>query len=156
MVRNAALVTALIVSGYAAPVGATGVEMGTSNQRPEVATVCEINKEATGKRRARKVSITTSIGYDFEYGYQLWDHGCEPGPRVENLLPINFPRGTSRLIPPSEFPELAKLHSDIFLRAAFEGKKAVYCRCVGEITYPDGIATFLLHGAEVYLEHPSR
>lgn len=157
MTRDASFFVALILSGCAAPVSATELEIGASDPRPEVATVCALNREeVSGKGRARTVSITTSIGYDFEYGYQLWDSGCDAGPRVDDMLPIDFRPGTSKLIPPAEFPELAKLHSDTFLRTAFEGKKDVYCRCVGEITYPNGVATFLLDSAEVYLQRLSR
>jgi len=146
-------VAALLVAGCATQAGTTGTAANAPYQAPDVATVCQLNKdEASGNGRARMVSIIAPVSYNFEYGYQLWDIGCEPGPRVDNLLPINFPPGTSRHIPPDEFPELNKLHSDAFLRASFEAKKGIYCRCIGEISYPDGIATFVLHRAEVYLE----
>jgi hypothetical protein len=153
LTRNAAISSALFIAGCTAQVGTTATEANASLQVPEVATVCQLNKdEASGSGRARLVSITTTVSYNLEYGYQLWDHGCEPGPRVDDLLPIDFPPGTSRNIPPDEFPELNKLHSDAFLRAAFEAKKGIYCRCVGEVSYPNGIATFVLRRAEVYLD----
>lgn len=153
MVRIIALFTVLAVSGCAGPLNSNEQHSGAPMIRAEVATVCQINKaETAGTGRARTVSITASIRYDFEYGYQLWDHDCESGPHVENLLPIGFPPGTSRWIPPNEFPELAKLHSDAFLRAAYDRKKGIYCRCIGDITYPHGVATFALRSAEIYLK----
>lgn len=153
LAKNIALSAALLIAGCKTQVGTNGIEANAPLQVAEVATVCQLNKdEASGNGRARMVSITTHIWYDFEYGYQLRDNGCQPGPRVDDLLPINFPPGTSGHIPPDEFPELIKLHSDAFLRASFKAKKGIYCRCVGEISYPDGIATFVLRRAEVYLD----
>ena len=86
-----------------------------------------------------------------EYGYVLFAERCALPFGDTNQLPIHFPENASG-VPPDGYPELGKLHSDTFLRASFEGKKGIYCRCVGEISYPNGIATFVLHRAEVYLD----
>ena len=143
--RNPALAAALLISGCAAQVGPSSAEALSPNQRPLVASVCEINREAaSAQRRSRLVSITAGAWYDFEYGYKLIDDGC--GDPMTGLLPVSFPPGTSHAIPPDGYPELAKLHSDEFMRSAL-GKR-IYCKCVGEVTFSDGHPTFLLHRAE--------